>query len=773
MKIKNKLMGIAVVLVFIISLAGIYSFMETGEIVSVFRKGNLNFNEIFRVSASISSSSKCAESHLVKYLFLGNKKERDNFFQYTLSMTTEIGNLQPKMESPQGKELLNKLNESYSHFLKTGGEILSRYAGERRNRDLKRAGYRRLLSDLNRYADDIRDGALSIATMKIIREEDLHSRILGRVSSFKYKLLIVIFLSIIITSVFGYIITRSISKPINSLNSAVNRFRKGKLDTRVNITTNDEFRVLADAFNRMGDEISKTTISRDYLDSIIDSMSDSLIVLDPHGFIKTLNSATLEMLKYRSDELIGQNIVKILKRGYGFIPENLESRFEFYRKSSDEIFIASDNSEIPVSASFSVMYSENRKIQGVVCVAKNIGERKKIEKELKEAKEKAELAAKAKGQFLARMSHEIRTPMNAILGMSELVLDTDLNPMQYDYLTTVTESSEHLLQILNDILDFSGIESGKLEIKPVNFDLHGNISSIMKLFQNQAFKKGLYLKYNIDDDIPRYVYADKIRINQILVNLLSNSLKFTEKGGVIVEIKKDGEKPVDENPVSVIISVIDTGIGIPEHKMVSIFRSFEQGDISFAGRFGGIGLGLAICKQIVEQMGGSIYVESSPDDGSEFRVRLSLEKGEGVPLVSSRVADKEILPEFGKKLNILLVEDNELNTRVVRKLIEKFNQNVHEAFNGFDALKLLKDNSFDMVLMDLEMEGMDGIEATQRIRNGDAGEDVKDIPIIAISAHVTSDIREICFRAGMNGFITKPVRKQELYNQIFKIFSLA
>ncbi len=904
MKIKHKLTGVAFILVFIISLAGIYSLIATDEIIRVFRKGDVHFKDIIRTSTNISSCSKRAESHLIlylsfgdkmdlerfhtifgnlkdniselqkivkkktsqviieeinrsvdsllpsaetlisryspgkptgamardekfrrnmrefhsltsrirklgvklaqlesdflnkqeaisssneissyikraegnlmMYLFLGENQEREMFFKMYASMISEIRNLQSRMTSPWEKKLIRELKASSSLFQITGSKTITRYESEKRNRNFSIAGYRELIRDLNKYAENVREKAVNITNLKAAQEDDLNNMILEKARSFKHTLAVVIILSILITSVFGYIIIRSMSKPINILKNAVNSFGVGKFDTRVNIPSNDEFMILADAFNKMGDEISSTAISRDYLDNIIDSMSDSLIVLDPNGFIKTINSATLKMLKYESGELIGQNIVKILKGGYKFKSENLERGLDFHKKSSDETFITSDNREIPVSVSFSVMYYLDGSIQGVVCVAKDIGERKKMEKELKEAKEKAEFAAKAKSQFLARMSHEIRTPMNAILGMSELVLDTELTQIQYDYLTTVSESSEHLLQILNDILDFSGIESGKLELKPVNFDLHGNIASIMKLFQSQAFKKGLYLKYNIDDEIPRYVYADKIRLNQILVNLLSNSLKFTDKGGVIVEIKKDIEKEVEgENRVSLIISVIDTGIGIPEHKMVSIFRSFEQGDISFTRRFGGVGLGLAISKQIVEQMGGSIYVESSPDDGSEFRIRLSLKRGEEMPLIAGREIDNDFIPDPEKKLNILVVEDNELNTKVARKLIEKLGHNVYEAVNGIDALKFLGESPCDIVFMDIEMEGMDGIEATQRIRNGDVGEDVKNIPILAMSAHVTSDIQEICFSAGMNGFITKPIRKQDLYTQLYKIFSIA
>jgi PAS domain S-box-containing protein len=904
MKIKHKLTGAAFILVFIITLAGIYSLITTDEIISVFRKGDVHFKDIIRTSTNISSCSKRAESHLILYLsfgdkadlerfhaaygnlmnnlselqkivkkqnsriiveeiitsvdsllpsakdlvssfspekstgdmardrtfrrqileyhsltsrirklgekiaqlesdflnkqeaisssneissyikraegnlmiylFLGDRKEREKFFKMNASMIGEIRNLQHRMTSPTEKKLIRKLKESSSLFRKTGSTIIKKYESEKRKRNFSIAGYRKLIRDLNVHAESVREKAVKITNLKAAQEDDLKNMILEKARSFKHTLSVVIILSILIASVFGYVIIRSMSKPINLLKNAVNSFRVGKFDTRVNITSNDEFMILADAFNKMGDEISSRTISRDYLDNIIDSMSDSLIVLDPNGFIKTANSAALKMLKYESDELIGQNIAKILKGGYDFEMEILEKGLDFLKKSSDEIFIASDDREIPVSASFSVMYYQDGSIQGVVCVAKDIGERKKIEKELKEAKDKAEFAAKAKSQFLARMSHEIRTPMNAILGMSELVLDTELNPIQFDYLTTVSESSEHLLQILNDILDFSGIESGKLELKPVNFDLHGNITSIMKLFQSQAFKKGLYIRYNIDDDIPRYVFADKIRLNQILVNLLSNSLKFTEKGGVVVEVKKDTEKEViNKKLVPLAMSVIDTGIGIPEHKIVNIFRSFEQGDISFTRRFGGVGLGLAISKQIVEQMGGSIYVESSPDDGSEFRIRLSLQVGEEPPTVSVREYNSDVITDPGRKLNILVVEDNELNTKVARKLIEKLGHNVFEAVNGIDALKFFGESSCDIVLMDVEMEGMDGIEATQRIRNGDAGEDVKDIPILAMSAHVTSDIQEICFSAGMNGFITKPIRKQDLFAQLYKIFSIA
>jgi len=389
--------------------------------------------------------------------------------------------------------------------------------------------------------------------------------------------------------------------------------------------------------------------------------------------------------------------------------------------------------------------------------------------EAERAKQQAETAAKAKSEFLANMSHEVRTPMNGIIGMTQLLADTSLGIEQKHYINTIQSSCEALLRIINDILDYSKIEAGKLEIENTNFNLHQLLEECALLFALPAKERGLPIKTEIMPNVPCWMVGDSTRIRQVLINMLGNAYKFTERGAVTLRAYLREDKGKDG--VFVQFEVQDTGIGITFEQRERLFQSFSQADSSITRKYGGTGLGLAISRSLVRLMAGDIGVKSIPAQGSVFWFYVLMYHGSEVPHKHSETPNAHVpsinYPDLSG-LKILVAEDNPINQKVIVGMLKKYNIIPTVASDGLDALQVLmaSQEGFDVVLMDCEMPNMDGYTATQRIRAWESNQQLKPVLIYGVSAHALAEYQQQGLNVGMNGFMVKPLKQQDLLNTL-------
>ena len=589
---------------------------------------------------------------------------------------------------------------------------------------------------------------------------------------------------------------RHIVRPLRGLIAAAEAATGGRLDTRLPETGPTEIVELVQRFNRLLETRERTEgdlrAGEAQLRAFIEASPLPMIVGSwPDRHIQYVNPRFVEVYGYRATDFERESDLWTCAPGDEADRVSSARLFESYlahveggkpgepptcwltcadgseRVAEPYIVISGSKYLVILNDLTNVRQVERELRQSRDLLAQQAGELRELADLSEVERRRAESAAQAKSEFLAHMSHEIRTPMNAVLGLTHLVLKTDLQPHQREHLTKVQRAGRSLLRIIDDILDFSKIEAGKLLLEEVPFDLGDPLQHVGDLFVKRAAEKGLALEFAIQPDLPRRLIGDPLRLGQVLTNLVSNAIKFTDRGRIVVAV----ELLSGGGPVELRFSVIDTGIGLTDEQTGKLFQAFSQADSSTSRKFGGTGLGLTISKHLVESMGGTIGVESTPGAGSRFffTVRFRAQAPGAAVGINGPLSAPTGPPATGADVDlvgvhVLVVDDNEVNRMIAQELLEAAGAAVETVRSGREAVdRLATGAAFDAVLMDIQMPEMDGYQATEAIR-GRLG--LQDLPIIAMTAHALENERRQCLDAGMNDHIPKPVDPDHLVERL-------
>ena len=852
---------------------------------------------IARESQDINPA-KIANSQLAKQA----QKEQIEFQKSLANIDKFLSELQSYGTNPEMETVHRQLLTSKIELAQIGQEIIGLKGAKFQGENILRK--RQKFETAEDKFLQIVDRAIAVNLEALERENQTATR------SATYSLIInltSVTVVITISIIFGVLLAERITNPIIKLQEAAAKIGEGEFDTKVEIKTQDELSILADAFNHMVKQLQDTTVSKTYLDNIISSLSDALIVLNKNIKIESFNEAALFLSGYQPHELRGQPLEIFFKEDnfLRYLDAN-ESQADGFLGRRETTFFTKDGLQIPVSVTASVMQNAAGKIQGIVCLVQDISarkraeealrrqalmfetiydgvvltdlagrildwnpaaerifgydknevlgktcglvyqpeaatvvtqqmiyglmsegrwsseidfirkdgskgvcetvvvplrddqgqpvaaigvnrditERKQYENELVEAREAALEAARAKAQFLANMSHEIRTPMNGVLGMSELLLTTELTARQLDFVRTLQVSGEHLLRVINDILDFSKLEAGEMRLDNDQLNLNRCLEEVLDLCSPQAEAKDLELALLVDNDVPRYLLGDAGRLRQILTNLVGNSIKFTEAGEIVIHVSVDKSVSGDEDItpsnqqkfITIRFAVKDTGIGILPEDQKKLFQAFSQVDASTTRKHGGTGLGLAICKQLVEMMGGEISVESQPGVGSIFWFTVLFTEvdvasiPEDITEVDSSIPTS---PEFLNGKRVLVVDDRPINRKIVQHQLSAKGMEVDEADNGIVALNALQaateaGKPYDVALLDMKMPKIDGSTLGRLILSEPAWSRTK---LVLMTSMHAGDSAQPLLKSGFADYLVKPVKESQLLDSLLKVLA--
>jgi PAS domain S-box-containing protein len=493
----------------------------------------------------------------------------------------------------------------------------------------------------------------------------------------------------------------------------------------------------------------------------VSKTDNSLVIATEEGKIEWVNEGFERLTGYTLAEITGSYGDTVVKDALSGLNPNSEHFREMMNTLKSVSYESKNYSksgkEYWVFTTITPIIDDEGKIKRIIAVDSEITARKEAEKRMMEAQQEALRLAKIKEEFLANMSHEIRTPMNAIMGMSQLLSETELNEKQQKYLASIQFASDNLLALINDVLDLAKIEAEKITFEKIPFSIKDLVEKLFDIMRPKIDEKGLSTLIKIDEKIPELVVGDPFRLNQIVMNLVSNSVKFTKKGSITIEAIFEKETPAD---VTIMCRVTDTGIGISKENLAKVFEHFTQAESEITRKYGGTGLGLTIVKKLVENQGGTISVESELEKGTTFSFTLNFAKAlQGQKNYIDKKNINDVKSISGK--TVLLVEDNHLNTMVATEFLEKSGLIVAHAENGIIAVSMAQEKKYDFILMDIQMPEMDGYSAAKLIR-ADNNSVNAATPIIAMTAHAMQGEKEKCIKAGMNDYISKPLQKDKL-----------